>query len=156
VGIGAVKAVAPDVAACLAGIPPVGQLDQAFLFLTTGPAGVVDTCLLSRMELRVTGFGFAAVVGSRRARANLAERPAATIVLVCGDEMHTFTCGVDARLDAHEAAAFALGVREHRRDGLGIELTPIRYRVAARLRVDERWDRTERLLQQLESAVRSE
>jgi hypothetical protein len=155
VGIGAVTAVAPDVAACLAGTPPVGELDQAFLFLTSGPAGAVDTCLLSRMELRVTGFGFAAVVGSRRARANLAERPLATIVLVCGDELHTFSCGVDARLDAEGVAAFALGVREHRRDGLGIELTPIRYRVAARLRVEERWDRTERLLQQLESALRS-
>lgn len=148
------NAVPADVAACLGGTPPVGQLDQAFLFLTTGPAGTIDTCLLSRMELRVTGSGFAAVVGSRRARANLAEQPVATIVGVCGDELHTFTCGVDARLDDDEVAAFALGITEHRRDGLGIELTPIRYRVAARLRVEERWERTERLLHQLESAVR--
>lgn len=146
--------VASDIVDCLAGSPPVGELDQAFLFLTAGPAGVVDTCLLSRMELRVTSYGFAAVVGSRRARANLSERPVATIVAVCGDEAHTFTCGVEARLDEEGVSAFALGLREHRRDGLGIELLPMRYRVEAKLRVQERWDRTAELLQQLESAVK--
>jgi hypothetical protein len=119
------------------------------LFLTVNPAGAVDTCLLSRMELRPAGDGFAAVVASRRARANLASRPVATIVAVCDDEMHTYSCQVDARVDADGAAAFALRIRDHRGDGLGIELTPIRYRVEERLQVEERWDRTDRLLQLL-------
>jgi hypothetical protein len=142
-------AVAADVAGCFAGLPRVGDLDQAFLFLTTGTAGKVDTCLLSRMELRVTNDGFAAVVASRRARANLAERPVATIIAVHGDELHTFSCEVSARLDAEDAAAFGLAVRSHQRDGLGIELTPMRYRVAEKLPVAENWDRTERLLRRL-------
>src|SRR5258708_3600758 len=103
--------------ALFGGTPSVGDLDQAFLFLTVSPPGAVDTCLLSRMELRPTSYGIAAVVASRRARANLADRPVATIVAVSGDELHTLTCKVDARLDADEAAAFALAIRDHRRDG---------------------------------------
>lgn len=135
-----------SVARCFGGTPPAGELDQAFLFLTVNPVGAVDTCLLSRMELRPAGYGFAAVVTSRRARENLASRPVATIVAVCDDEMHTYSCQVDARVDADGAAAFALGIRDHRGDGLGIELTPIRYRVDERLQVEERWGRTDRLL----------
>jgi hypothetical protein len=137
------------------GTPSVGDLDQAFLFLTVSPSGAVDTCLLSRMELRPARFGLAVVVASRRARANLADRPVATIVAVSDDELHTLTCGVDARLDADGAAALALGIRDHRRDGLGIELTPIRFRVAERLRVQERWERTSRLLELLDAKLRS-
>lgn len=139
--------------ALFGGTPSVGDLDQAFLFLTVSASGAVDTCLLSRMELRPAGYGIAAVVASRRARANLADRPVATLVAVSGDELHTLTCGVDARLDADGAAAFALGIRDHRRDGLGIELTPMRFRVAERLRVAERWDRTNRLLDLLQAQV---
>jgi hypothetical protein len=142
-----------SVAGCFGGTPSVGDLDQAFLFLTVNPAGAVDTCLMSRMELRPASYGFAVVVASRRARANLAERPVATITAVCGDELHTFSCEVDARLDADGAAAFALRIRDHRSDGLGIELTPIRFRVEERLRVEERWDRTDRLLRLLEAQV---
>ncbi len=150
----AVSAVDADVAACLGGAPRIGELDQAFLFLTAGQGGAVDVCLLSRVEVRVTDEGFAAVVASRRARANLADRPVATIVVVCGDELHTFTCDVTTRVETGEAAAYALAVRGHRRDGLGIELIPLRYRVAEKLRFDERWDRTEQLLQQLQSTLR--
>jgi hypothetical protein len=133
------------------GTPPNGDLDQAFLLLTVAESGAVDTCLLSRTELRPASYGLAAVIASRRARANLAARPTATIVAVAGDELHTLTCDVAARLDADGAAAFALRIRDHRRDGLGIELTPMRFRVAERLRVEERWDRTNRLLGQLEN-----
>ncbi len=142
-----------DVDALFGGAPSVGDLDQAFLFLTVSPAGAVDTCLLSRMELRPASYGLAVVVASRRARANLADRPVATIVAVSGDELHTFTCEVDARLDADGAAAFALGIRDHRRDGLGIELTPMRFQMAERLHVEEHWDRTDRLLDLLDATV---
>ncbi len=142
-----------DVDALFGGAPSVGDLDQAFLFLTVSPSGAVDTCLLSRMELRPASYGLAVVVASRRARANLADRPVATIVAVSGDELHTLTCEVDARLDADGAAAFALGIRDHRRDGLGIELTPMRFQMAERLHVEERWDRTDRLLDLLEATV---
>src|SRR6266566_2136626 len=75
------------------------------------------------------------------------------IVAVSGDELHTLTCEVNARLDADGAAAFALGIRDHRRDGLGIELTPMRFQMAERLHVEERWDRTDRLLDLLEATV---
>lgn len=143
----------PDVAALFAGTPAVGELDQAFLFLTVAETGAIATCLLSRMELRPASYGLAAVISSRRAWANLAVRPIATIVAVSGDEMHTLTCEVAARLDAEEAAALALRILDHRRDGLGIELTPMRYRVAERLRVAERWDRTDRLLALLDDKV---
>ena len=117
----------------------------------TAPRGDVR---FQRPAERSTDDGFAAVVASRRARANLSDRPVATIVVVCGDELHTFTCDVTARVETGEAAAFALAVRGHRRDGLGIELIPLRFRVAAKLRFEERWDRTEQLLQQLQSTLR--
>jgi hypothetical protein len=142
-----------DAAALFGGTPAVGDLDQAFLFLTVAGSGAVDTCLLSRMELRPASYGLAAVVASRRARANLAARPVATIVAVAGDELHTLTCEVDARLDADGAAALALRIRDHHRDGLGIELTPMLFRVAEQLRVAERWDRTDRLLGLLDSTA---
>jgi len=145
--------VTADVDTLFGGTPSVGDLDQAFLFLTVSPSGAVEACLLSRTEIRPARYGLGVVVASRRARANLTDRPVATIVAVAGDEMHTFTCEVDARLDADGAAALALGIREHRRDGLGIELTPIRFRVAERLYVDERWDRTDRLLDLLDAKV---
>lgn len=140
-------------AALFGGTPAVGDLDQAFLFLTVAESGAIDTCLLSRMELRPASYGLAAVVASRRARANLTARPVATVVAVSGDELHTFTCDVIARLDADGAAALALRIRDQRSDGLGIELTPIQYRVAEQLRVAERWDRTDQLLGQLDAAV---
>ena len=145
----------PDVAALFAGTPSLGELDQAFLLLTVADSGAVDTCLLSRMELRPGSRGdeLAAVVSSRRARANLAARPVATLVAVADDELHTLTCEVTARLDAQGATALALRVTGHRTDGLGIELTPMRYRVAEKLRVVERWDRTEKLLGLLDSAA---
>jgi hypothetical protein len=142
-----------DLPGCFGGTPAIGDLDQAFLFLTVSPVGTVDTCLLSRMELRPAGYGLAAVVASRRARANLAERPAATIVAVSDDEMHTMTCEVLARIDAEGAAALALVTKDHRRDGLGIELLPMRFRVAGRLRADERWERTSQLLGLLEAEM---
>ena len=142
-----------DLAALFGGTPTVGELDQAFLLLTVASSGAVDTCLLSRMEVRPTidGLGLAAVVASRRARANLAARPVATLVAVRNDEMHTLTCSVAARVDAEGASAFALRVTEHRRDGLGIELMPMQYRVDEKLRVAERWDRTEKLLGMLDA-----
>lgn len=140
-------------AALFGGTPAVGDLDQAFLLLTVAESGAVDTCLLSRMELQPAGYGLAAVVASRRARANLAARPVATLVAVSGDELHTLTCDVIATLDADGAAALALRIRDQRSDGLGIELTPMRYRVAEQLRVAERWDRTERLLRELDATV---
>jgi hypothetical protein len=83
----------PSATALFAGTPAVGDLDQAFLFLTVAESGAADTCLLSRMELRPASYG------------------------------------------------------------LGIELTPMRYRVAERLRVAERWDRTDRLLGLLDDMV---
>lgn len=143
-----------DLAALFGGMPKVGELDQAFVLLTVASSGAVDTCLLSRMEVRpgVDGLGLAAVVVSRRARANLAARPVATLIAVGNDEMHTLTCSVAARVDAEGASAFALQVTEHRRDGLGIELTPMRYRVDEKLRVAERWDRTDKLLAMLDAA----
>jgi hypothetical protein len=143
-----------DLGTLFGGTPAVGELDQAFLLLTVASSGAVDTCLLSRMEVRpgIDGLGLAAVVVSRRARANLTARPVATLVAVRNDEMHTLTCSVAARVEAEGASAFALRVTEHRRDGLGIELIPMQYRVDEKLRVAERWDRTEKLLGMLDAA----
>ncbi|MGH9114956.1 MAG: hypothetical protein ACRDWW_03915, partial [Acidimicrobiales bacterium] len=138
---------------CLEGNPVVGALDQAFLFLTVSPSGAVDVCVLSRAEMRPTDDGIAAVVASRRARANLGERPVATLVAVAGDAVHSLTCEVAGMLDGDDATALSMTVVAHRRDGLGIELRPILFRVEERLQVEERWDRTALLLGLLGSAA---
>jgi hypothetical protein len=141
-----------EVIACFEGLPTVGEWDQAFVLLTVNEAGGVDTCLLSRTELRSfegRGADLIAVVASRRARANLADRPSATILVVADDALHTLTCRVDRREDKADCAAMLLTVVEHRCDSADVGLEPLRFRVDARLRVDERWDRTERLVQSM-------
>jgi hypothetical protein len=141
-----------DLAACFRGLPVVGQLDQAFLLLTVNERDGVDTCLLSRTELRTyesDGADLMAVVASRRARANLSARPRATIVAVVGDAVHTIECRIVHRTDAPDTAALLLAAAEHRRDTVGVELRPLSFRVEERLRVEERWDRTEQVMRSL-------
>ncbi|MGH9057154.1 MAG: hypothetical protein ACRDYY_15025 [Acidimicrobiales bacterium] len=146
----------PELRGYLEGHPVVGSLDQAFLLLTVAPSGAVDVCVLSRVEMRPTDTGVAVVVASRRARANLADRQVATLVAVVGDAVHSLTCEVAEMVEGEGAAAIGLRVLAHRRDGLGIELHPILFRVERRLQVEERWDRTARLLDRLQPATHPE
>lgn len=138
----------PALERCLDGLPTVGEFDQAFLLITVNEGGIPEVCVLSRTELRpgVGDADLAAVIASRRARANLTRRPVATIVAVADDAVYVLTCNVVRRLDEADASAVVFAVADQRRDSVGVALRPLQFRVEERLRVDERWDRTERLL----------
>lgn len=135
------------------GTSPIGELDQAFLLLTVAANGAVNTCLLSRTEVHAGGAGFLAVVASRRARANLAERPVATLTAVCDNALHTFTLGVANRVDEPDASAFELRVVDHQVDGMDIELHPMLFRCDDTLPTTENWTRTAELMARLAPAT---
>lgn len=138
------------VADAVAGLPVVGQLDQAFVLLTADRDGPIDVCLLSRTELRARGDRLSVVTRSSKARHNLAATGRATLIAVVGDEAHYVALGLRRRLEEDGALAAELEVERALRDSLGVALQPLAFRVEPHLEVEERWDRTSALLDRLE------
>lgn len=134
----------------LAGLPVVGELDQAFVLLTAGREGPIDVCLLSRTEVRTQEDRVLVVTRSGKARRNLEETGRATLVAVVGDEAHYLALALRRRLEEDGALAAELQVERSLCDSLGVELQPLRFRVEARLEVEERWERTTALLDRME------
>ena len=135
----------------VAGVPEVGTLDDAFLFLTVDAQGRVDVCLLSRTEVEATPSSLRVVVAGRKARRNLRATGRATFVAVTDDAAHYLALRVLRVLEDDGAIGAELEVERDLLDDLGVELHPIRFRVAEKLAVEERWDRTRRLLARLAS-----
>ena len=135
----------------VAGVPEVGTLDHAFMFLTVDVQGRVDVCLLSRTEVETTPSSIRVVVASSKARRNLRATGRATFVVVTGDAAHYLALRVVRVLEDAGAIGAELEVERDLLDDLGVELHPIRFRVAEKLAVEERWDRTRRLLARLAS-----
>jgi hypothetical protein len=145
----------PDaVVSAISGVPAVGDLDQAFPLLTAGTARPVEVCLLSRTELRATAEHILLVSSSTRVARNLAETGRATLVAVAGNAAYYLALDLRRQLSEDGALAAEMAVSETRRDSLGVELLPMCFRVEARLRVEERWDRTTTLLDALATAGR--
>ncbi len=143
-----------EVRDAIAGVATVGFLDQAFVFLTADDGGPIDVCLLSRTELRATATEVEVVVASSKARRNLAASRRATLVAVTGHAAHYLGLEVRDLLEDEDMLAARLGVTRVLRDDLGVELHPMRFRVEERLRVEERWEATSALLDQLDHAGR--
>ena len=140
-----------DYLACVEGTPVAGTLDQAFALLTVDADGLVDVCLLSRTELASTGSRVRLVVASTKARRNLKASGQATLVAVVDNAARYLALKVERTVEGDGAMAVEASPVRLLTDDLGIELRPILFRVDERLRVDERWDRTERLLSELAS-----
>lgn len=146
---GGTTQVPDDVRRALEGTPAVGTLDPAFALLTVDGDGRVDVCLLSRTEVDAGPTSVRVVVTSTKARRNLLATGKATLLVVAGDAGHYLALRVRRVLDDDGAFAADLEVERALRDDLGVELHPMRFRVAARLAVEERWERTSRLLARL-------
>ncbi len=134
------------------GVAAVGDLDQAFVLLTAGPTGVIDVCLLSRTELRATTSSILLVVVSSKARRNLDSSGQATLIVVCGNAANYLYLERLRAIAADGILALEFGVVRALHDDLGVELQPMMFRVEERLRIAERWSRTEALLGRLERA----
>lgn len=143
----------PDtVRAAVAGLPVVGELDQAFLLLTAHTSGPVDVCLLSRTELRATSHSVLLVTTSSKARRNLADNGRATLVAVTADAAHYLALQLRRSVADEDALACEFTVARALEDAMGVELHCLQFRVEERLRLAERWQRTADLLDRIESA----
>ena len=140
----------PEAVGALSGLPVVGTMDQAFVLVTVDPDGVAHICLLSRAEITTGADAVRLVVTSRKTSANLVATRRATLVVVADDAAHYAAMRVERLISDEGALAVELRAERVRRDDLGLELHPIRYRVEQRLELEERWDRNERLLARLE------
>lgn len=145
------RAVPDEVRRAVEGTPVVGDLDAAFALLTVDPDGRVDVCLLSRNEVEAGPKALRLVVASTKARRNLRATGRATFLAVAGDAAHYLALRVRRVVEEDGAMAAELEVERELRDDLDVELHPIRFRVEERLAVEERWDRTRRLLARLAS-----
>lgn len=135
------------------GRPEVGELDQAFALLTVDAEGRVDVCLLSRTEVEATPSSLRVVVASTKARRNLRATGRATFLSVTDGAAHYLALRTRHVIEEEGAMAADLQVERDLRDDLGVELHPILFRVEERLAVEERWDRTRRLLARLAEEV---
>lgn len=137
-----------DVVALLSGAPAIGETEQAFPFVTVDPAGFPHSALLSRAELDVSPLQHEvlAVVASPRTRANLERDGHALLIAVEGTTAHYMKLQVLRSFTDGELLACGFGVVEHKRDSIGIPLSPITYRTTAAVASDEKWESSARVL----------
>lgn len=141
-----------DLMALLRGPAEVEHDEQAFVFLTVDDNGYPHPALLSRAELDVGVDGSVlAVVASTRTKANLARDGAATLIAVEGTVAHYAKLRVLTSIDEGALLGVSFELVEHKRDSLGIELSPITFRATAGIAELERWDTSARLLGTLAS-----
>lgn len=138
-----------ELRALVSGQPVVGEMEQAFLLLTSSADGPIDVCLLSRAELEATESAIRLVTRSRKARKNLDDTRRATLVAVHGDTAHYLALEVQRSIEDGTAAAIELVVVRHLADSLGVDLEPLLFKVEGHLAVEERWDQTAALLGRL-------
>jgi hypothetical protein len=148
-----VSGLADDVAALLSAPIEVGSEQQAFPLLTVDAHGFPHSGLVSRRELRVRDRDGALLLAlrGRGARANLARTATAGLIAIEGEVAHELKLRVRESREAAELSGYVLEVVEHRRDSLGIALSPIGYRVSAQLAALEGWDAVDDLLDELEA-----
>lgn len=145
---GAVE-VPPEVRDAVDGVPELDTLEPVLTLLTVDSEGRVDVCLLSRTEVEATQRSVRLVVAGRKARRNLRATGRATVVVVADDAAHYLALRARRVIEEDDAMAAELEVERYLRDGLDVELHPMRFLVDGRLVVEERWDQTRRLLARL-------
>lgn len=141
-----------DLLALLRGAPEVEHDEQAFVFLTVDESGYPNPALLSRAELDVGRDGeVLAVVASTRTKANLARDGKATLIAVQGPTAHYAKLRMLHRAEEGRLLGGTFEIVEHKRDSLGIELSPIIFRATASVAEMEHWAASDRLLRALAS-----
>jgi hypothetical protein len=148
--------VAPDLAALLRGSAAIEHDEQGFVFLTIDEHGYPNPALLSRAELDVSATGSVlAVVASTRTKANLLRDGKATLIAVHGTVAHYAKLRVVARVEESGLLGVVCAVVEHKRDSLGIALTPITFHTSETIAALEHWETSSRVLQALEALEHS-
>ena len=144
-------AVPPALAAALAGLPEPGTWETACLLLTATTEGIVDICMLSRAEIDAAPDALFVVIASRKARANLSRTQHATLLAFAGGCAYYLALEQADVLEGEGTNGYRFVVRRVFGDDVGVRLRPLGYRVEPHLRESEDWDRSGRLLAELQS-----
>lgn len=127
-----VVSVPPIIAGMLAGPVSPHALEQAFPLLTATGDGYCHVVLLSRTELSAAADEIHAAIRSRRTREHLASRPRACLMAVDGTAAHYLRLEV-RRAVGDGPIGVAFTVTDHELDSVGVELTPMSFRVTPQL-----------------------
>lgn len=133
----------------LRGFPEVDADEQAFAFLTVDEDGFPHPALLSRAELDPGPSGLLAVIASPRTRSNLERDGRATLIAVHDTTAHYVKLRLVRSVSSDELLGCEFDVVHHKRDTLGIPLSPIGFHTTAEIAEHEHWERTAALLGQL-------
>ncbi len=130
------------------GLEP-GTWHPIFQLLTAGTAGAAPTvCLLSAVELRATPAAVLVAARSRRAAANLAVNPLATLVAWDG-QLHYVALELRDRIERENVFGYAFAVGDVRIDDIGVATRPLQYQMQEHLATTERWSLTLAVLREL-------
>lgn len=140
-----------DVGALLGGFPDSDSHEQAFPVLSVDELGFPHVALLSRAELGLstTDQEILAVVGSARTKANISRDGRATLIAIGGTTAHYLKLRLARSMLCGSALGCAFHVVGHKRDTLGIPLTPIGFRTTEALARAEQWVESRKILETL-------
>lgn len=138
-----------SVVEAVSGRPEVGSTDQAFPLLTVDPEGFPHVCLLSRAELEADGEEVRAAIASRQTRSNIEQRGQASLIVVVDDASHYCKLRLTRAIEVDERMAASFEMVSHKRDSLGIALSPLSYDVVESLPVVEQWETSEACMERL-------
>ncbi|MFD2472231.1 pyridoxamine 5'-phosphate oxidase family protein [Amycolatopsis silviterrae] len=140
-----------EVARLVAGEPPLDADEQAFPLLTVDRDGYPHTVLLSRAELEPADDRAAlyAVVAGAGTRANLQRHPYAALLAVDGTVCHHLKLRLVRSLALDDVLGCVFTAVHHKRDSLGIPLSPLGFRTTGCLAELEGWHRSAAVLTRL-------
>jgi hypothetical protein len=140
-----------EVAGVLTQPVAVGADAQAFPLITVDADGFPHVALVSGAELAVRARDGALLVAVRGSgtRTNLERDRRGALIAVAGTVAHELKLRVVDGVHEPAASAFALLVEQHKRDTLGIALTPISFPVTRELAELEDWALSRALLGRL-------
>ncbi len=139
-----------EVARLVAGFPDVDADELAFPFVTVDPAGFPHAALLSRSELAVSPDSeLVAAVRSPNTKSNLDRSGQAALIAVAGTAAHYLKLRVVHNVVSGDLTGYLLRVAEHKRDSIGIPLTPVGFRTTAELSRAEHWAHARSLIEHL-------
>ncbi|MFB9929772.1 hypothetical protein ACFFRC_34105, partial [Amycolatopsis halotolerans] len=144
-----------EVARLVAGEPPLDADEQAFPLLTVDERGHPHTALLSRAELEPAYDRAAlyAVVAGTGTRANLRRHPYAALLAVDGTVCHHLKLRLIRSLAFGDVLGCVFAAVHHKRDSLGIPLSPIGFRTTRQLAELEDWRRSAEVLATLHKGL---
>jgi hypothetical protein len=133
----------------LSGRPDIGGTDQAFPLLSVDPEGFPHVCLLSRAELDADGEEVRAAIASRQTRSNIEERGQVSLIVVVDDASHYCKLRLKRAIEVNGRMAASFEMVSHKRDSLGIALSPLSYAVVESLPALEQWETSEACIERL-------